>query len=216
MQVLHPGVDTTRFVPAARDPTVREQLGWGNRPVVLTVGRLQKRKGHDMLIRALPAVRRRVPDVLYAIVGDGEERAALEKLVHKQKVDRHVQFLGEVDDVGLIRCYQQCDLFALPNRREGSDIEGFGMVLLEAQACGRPVLAGDSGGTAETMRVPETGRIVACDRPEPLGELLGELLSQPRELECMGAAGRRWVVDQFDWEALTRQAAQLFESVRPR
>jgi phosphatidylinositol alpha-1,6-mannosyltransferase len=195
---------------------MREQLGWGGRPVVLTVGRLQKRKGHDMLIQALPAVRRRIPDVLYAIVGAGEERAALEKLVHKQKVDRHVQFLGEVDDAGLIRCYQQCDLFTLPNRREGSDIEGFGMVLLEAQACGRPVLAGDSGGTAETMRVPQTGRIVACDRPEPLAEMLIELLRQPDELNRMGEAGRRWVVEQFDWEALTRQAERLFESVRPR
>jgi phosphatidylinositol alpha-1,6-mannosyltransferase len=216
VQVLHPGVDTTRFVPAARDPAVREQLGWGDRPVVLTVGRLQQRKGHDMLIQALPTVRRRIPDVLYAIVGDGEERAALEKLAHKQQVDWHVQFHGEVDDAGLIRCYQQCDLFALPNRREGSDIEGFGMVLLEAQACGRPVLAGDSGGTAETMHVPETGRIVACDRPEPLADVLSELLSQPDELNRTGEAGRRWVVEQFDWEALTRQAERLFESVRPR
>jgi phosphatidylinositol alpha-1,6-mannosyltransferase len=215
VQLLYPGVDTTRFVPATRDPAVRQQLGWGSRPVVLTVGRLQKRKGHDMLIQALPAVRRRVPDVLYAIVGDGEERETLGKLAHKQQVDRHVQFLGEVDDAGLIRSYQQCDLFALPNRREGSDIEGFGMVLLEAQACGRPVLAGDSGGTAETMRVLETGRIVACDRPEPLAEVLGELLSRPQELERMGEAGRRWVVEQFDWEALTRQARRLFEGVRP-
>ena len=216
VRLLHPGVDTTRFVPAARDLAAREKLGWGGRPVVLTVGRLQKRKGHDMLIRALPAVRPRIPDVLYAIVGDGEERATLEKLVDRQKLNHHVQFLGEVNDAGLIHCYQQCDLFALPNRREGSDIEGFGMVLLEAQACGRPVLAGDSGGTAETMRVPETGRIVACDRPEPLTEVLNELLARPEELSRMGEAGRRWVVEQFDWESLTRQARQLFDSEEPR
>ena len=215
VRLLYPGVDTTRFVPAPRDPAIRKELGWGERPVVLTVGRLQKRKGHDMLIRALTAVRRRVPDVLVAIVGDGEERTALEKLIGEQRVNRHVQFVGEVDDEGLIRRYQQCDLFALPNRREGSDIEGFGMVLLEAQACGKPVVAGDSGGTAETMRVPQTGRIIACDRPDELAKLLPELLTQPAELGRMGTAGRRWVVEHFDWDALARQARELFESGMP-
>jgi phosphatidyl-myo-inositol dimannoside synthase len=210
VRVLHPGVDTERFVPAPRDYRVRARLGWGERRVVLSVGRLQKRKGQDMLIRALPAVRRAVPDVLYAILGDGEERAALEMLVDELGVRPNVQFLGEADDATLLRCYQQCDLFALPNRQVGVDIEGFGMVLLEAQACGRPVLAGASGGTAETMRVPETGRIVPCDGPQALARVLKELLRQPDLLERMGAAGREWVVDRFDWSALVRQAASVF------
>jgi phosphatidylinositol alpha-1,6-mannosyltransferase len=210
VRVLHPGVDTERFVPAPRDRSVRARLGWGERRVVLTVGRLQKRKGHDMLIRALPALRRAVPDVLYAILGDGEERTALEQLVDREGVRQSVQFLGEADDQTLVRCYQQCDLFALPNRQVGVDIEGFGMVLLEAQACGRPVLAGASGGTAETMRVPQTGRLVPCDGPQELTRVLTELLPQPDLLEGMGAAGRAWVVDRFDWAALTRQAECLF------
>jgi phosphatidylinositol alpha-1,6-mannosyltransferase len=210
VQLLHPGVDTRRFTPAPRDPAGRVELGWGNRPVVLTVGRLQKRKGHDQMIRALPAIRRRLPDVLYAIVGDGEERANLDHLVREHAVHEHVQFLGEVDDAWLIRCYQQCDLFALPNRQEGSDIEGFGMVLLEAQACGRPVVAGASGGTAETMRPGESGLIVPCDGPDELARVVPELLSRPEELARMGEAGRRWVVEQFDWESLTRRAGELF------
>src|SRR5262249_6378383 len=79
IRVLHPGVDTKRFVPAPRDPAARARLGWGTRPVILTVGRLQKRKGHDQLIAALPAVRERFPDVLYAIAGEGEERPHLEQ-----------------------------------------------------------------------------------------------------------------------------------------
>jgi phosphatidylinositol alpha-1,6-mannosyltransferase len=212
VHLLHPGVDTRRFVPAPRDPVTRGQLGWGKRPVVLTVGRLQKRKGHDTLIRALPAVRRQVPDVLYAIAGDGEERVGLERLADECGVRQSVQFLGEVDDCRLICCYQQCDLLALPNRRVGSDIEGFGMVLLEAQSCGRPVVAGDSGGTAETMRVGETGRVVPCDTPDALTALLPELLARPGELERMGEAGRRWVVERFDWDALARQARELFDS----
>src|SRR5947208_14514599 len=91
VRLLYPGVDTTRFVPAARDPAVRERLGWGDRPVVLTVGRLQKRKGHDMMIRALPAIRRRVPGVLSAVVGDGEERAALAALAAAEGVAADVR-----------------------------------------------------------------------------------------------------------------------------
>jgi phosphatidylinositol alpha-1,6-mannosyltransferase len=210
VKVLHPGVDTTRFVPAPRDAAARDRLGWGGRPVVLTVGRLVSRKGQDMMIRALPAVRRRVPDVLYAVIGDGEERANLETLADREGVRGHVQFLGEVPDDEIIRGYQQCDLFALPNRQVGPDIEGFGMVLLEAQACGRPVLAGASGGTAETMTPGQTGVVVPCEAPEPLAAAVADLLADPARLDRMGAAGRRWAVEQFDWEALADRAARLF------
>ena len=116
-----------------RDPAVREALGWGDRPVVLTVSRLQLRKGHDQMILALRAIRSTVPDVLYAIAGDGEERLRLQDLVVREGLEDHVQLLGEVDEDQLLRCYQQCDLFVLPNRQVGRDIEGFGMVLLEAR-----------------------------------------------------------------------------------
>jgi phosphatidyl-myo-inositol dimannoside synthase len=208
--VLHPGVDIERFVPAACNRSVRERLGWGDRPVILTVGRLQKRKGHDRMIEALPAIRGVFPDILYAIVGDGEERAALESQAAASGLEAHVQFLGEVNDAELVHCYQQCDLFVLPNRQVGKDIEGFGMVLLEAQACGKAVVAGDSGGTAETMRIPQTGRVVCCDGSEQLAALLTELLLNPSLLARMGEAGRRWVVDRFDWASLSRQAEQLF------
>src|SRR5207248_6025387 len=114
--VLNPGADTRYFTPAEPDAAVRARLGWGGRRVVLTVGRLQKRKGHDVMIRALPAVRRAVPDVFYAVVGDGEERPALEDLARSEGVADAVQFLGEVSDAQLLDCYRQCDLFALPNR----------------------------------------------------------------------------------------------------
>jgi phosphatidylinositol alpha-1,6-mannosyltransferase len=215
VRLLHPGVDTTRFVPGTRAPAVREKLGWGDRPVVLTVGRLQKRKGHDQMILALAKVRETIPDILYAIVGEGEEREFLQGLVEREGLERHVQFLGEMDDEGLIQCYQQCDLFALPNRQVGRDIEGFGMVLLEAQACGKAVIAGDSGGTAETMRAPETGRVVCCDGPHDLAAVVSELMADPALRARMGEAGREWVVERFDWVALTRQAKGLFEPKPP-
>lgn len=210
IRVLHPGVDTARFVPAPRDEAVRRDLGWSQRTVVLTVGRLQKRKGHDVLIQALSTIREAIPDILYAIIGNGEEREALERLADEHGVRGAVQFLGEVDDARMIHAYQQCDLFALPNRQVGRDIEGFGMVLVEAQSCGRPVLAGASGGTRETMDIGQTGVVVPCEEPGPLAETLVALLLDQQRLDSMAQAARPWVVEHLDWNALTQQAARLF------
>jgi phosphatidyl-myo-inositol dimannoside synthase len=215
LKLLHPGVDIERFTPANPCEATREQLGWAGRSVILTAGRLQKRKGQDMLVRALPLIRERVPDVLYSIVGDGDERAALEALVASLGVGDCVQFRGEANDDELIRCYQQCDLFALPNRTVGGDFEGFGMVLLEAQACGKAVLAGDSGGTAETMShgdkgFPQSGEIVDCTQPEPLAERIIEMLCDRDRLAEMGRAGREWAASRFGWDVLSRQAMGVF------
>jgi phosphatidylinositol alpha-1,6-mannosyltransferase len=215
VRVLYPGVDTERFRPAGRDPAARGRLGWGDRPVVLTVGRLQRRKGHDLMIRALRTVRAAISDVLYAIVGEGDERPRLERLVAQEGLGQHVQLLGELPDEDLVRCYQQADLFVLPNRQVGLDIEGYGIVLLEAQACGTPVVAGASGGTREALRDPETGRLVACERSEELAATIVALLAEPGRLGRMGAAGRRWVVERFDAAALGRQAERIFLDLMP-
>jgi phosphatidylinositol alpha-1,6-mannosyltransferase len=216
IRLLHPGVDTEYFVPASHDPGVRARLGWRERPVILTVGRLQQRKGQDQMIRALGAIRESIPDVLYAIAGDGEERAALESLAIDTGQRDHVQFLGELQDDRLVQCYQHCDLFVLPNRQVGMDIEGFGMVLLEAQACGKPVVAGASGGTAETMSIGETGYVIPCEGPDELAGLVIELLGNQQRCEDMGQAARQWAVEHFDWFALGRQAAELFQCQSPR
>jgi phosphatidylinositol alpha-1,6-mannosyltransferase len=216
IRVLYPGADCRHFQPAAHDPAARRSLGWGERPVVLTVGRLQKRKGHDVLLRALPQILRRVPEALYAIVGEGTERPALERLTAELGLQQSVQFHGELDDAAMLACYQQCDLFVLPNRQIGSDIEGFGMVLVEAQACGKPVIAGASGGTAETMSIPETGRVIPCDEPGPLGALVADWLLDSSLRARMGVAARAWAAAHFDWEALSQQAAALFRSAPRR
>jgi phosphatidylinositol alpha-1,6-mannosyltransferase len=213
VHVIQPGVDARKFVPAPPDEQFRTQMGWAGRRVLLTVGRLQKRKGHDTVIRALPAVRAKVPDVLYAIIGTGEENVSLRALAAECGVADAVQFLGGVSDEVMTRCYQQCDLFVLANRTVGADIEGFGMVLLEAQACGKAVVAGDSGGTGETMSVPDTGRIVNCDGPEKLAGVLAELLNDPAELAAMGRRGRAWVEGRFDWPQVAAHAATVFSGL---
>ncbi len=213
--VLHPGVDTIRFMPAQRDVTARRKLGWNDRRVVLTVGRLQKRKGHDQMIRAVRLLIAEFPDLLYCIIGDGGERGALERMVEEEGLSPHVQFLGEADDQQLIAAYQQCDLFILPNRQVGQDIEGFGMVFLEAQACGRPVIAGASGGTAEAVNAPVSGRVIPCETPEQISLTMAELLRDPAQLDAMGRAGREWVCANFEWSSLAEQARELFRSLDP-
>ncbi len=210
VRLLHPGVDTGLFVPVEKKPETRQRLGWEGRQVILTVGRLQKRKGQDQLIRVLPQLRVAIPEVLYAIVGDGEERQALEALARECDVAEHVQFLGGMEDTRLRECYQQCDLFVLPNREVDGDTEGFGMVLLEAQACGKAVVAGDSGGTAETMDMPHTGLVVDCNDVNLLAGTLRTLLQDPARLNAMGQAAREWVVQNFDWEPLTARAKEIF------
>jgi phosphatidylinositol alpha-1,6-mannosyltransferase len=216
VHVIQPGVDAGKFVPAPTDDRFRSEMGWGGRTVLLTVGRLQKRKGHDTVIRALSAVRVKVPSVLYVIVGTGDEEANLRRLAVECGVADAVQFLGGISDDVMTRCYQQCDLFVLANRTVGADIEGFGMVLLEAQACGKTVVAGDSGGTGETMSVPDTGRIVNCDGPEKLTEVLAELLNDPAERAATGRRGRAWVEGQFDWPLVAARARQVFSELMER
>jgi phosphatidylinositol alpha-1,6-mannosyltransferase len=211
--VVTPGVDTAQFKPADHNAQVRQRLGWTGRRVILTVGRLQARKGHDRLIEALPLIRRDIPDVLYAIVGSGERQQELQSLAEKHGVIDHVKFHGALADQELIECYQQCDLMALPNREINGDIEGFGMVLLEAQACGRPVLAGISGGTAETLRDGETGRLVACDHAEPLANVLVEMLSDADKLDRMGVAARQWAIARFDWPNVAALANEVFSQL---
>jgi phosphatidylinositol alpha-1,6-mannosyltransferase len=165
-----------------------------------------------MMIRALPAIRRRCPDVLYAVVGEGWEQSYLDQLVREHGVSDLVQFLGVPGDAELIECYQQCDVFALPNRQVGWDFEGFGIVLLEAQACGKPVITGLSGGTSETLVPTETGELVECDTPDRLAAVVADLLEDPARRAKMGGHAREWAVRRFDWQVLSRQAKEVLAS----
>lgn len=208
LKTLHPGVDITRFIP---EPAKFGQQK--SETTLLTVGRLQKRKGHDILIQALPAIRASVPDIRYHIVGGGEEKAELERLAEVNSVTDCVHFFDEVTESALADQYRNCDLFVLPNRQIGGDVEGFGMVLVEAQACGRPVLAGASGGTADTMLRGETGELVLCEDPEVVASAIINLLSDRDRLQRMGAKGRDFVASHFDWEVLAQNARAVFDEV---
>ncbi|MEP7702679.1 glycosyltransferase family 4 protein [Paraglaciecola sp. 25GB23A] len=208
--VINPGVDALQFSPATPDENIKATLNWENRNVILTVGRLQERKGHDMLMKALPAIVDKFPLTLYAIIGNGEQKEHLKKLVETLSMEKHVMFMDEINDQQMIQCYQQCDVFVLPNRTVDNDIEGFGIVLVEAQACGKPVIAGNSGGTSETMKINESGFIVDCNTPNELVKKISYLFSYPDKANEMGKLGRAHVESTLDWKQLIILIKQHF------
>ncbi|PAY16595.1 glycosyl transferase family 1 [Rhodopirellula sp. SM50] len=209
--LMHPGVDTDYFVPAEGDHG--RPKSWTDKTVLMTVGRLQARKGHDTVIRALSELIHELPNLHYVIVGGGEERASLERLADSLEVAKHVEFVGEIDALALRQYYQHCDLFVLANRTIGRDVEGFGMVLLEAQACGKPVIAGASGGTIDTMRVGLSGNVIDCNTTQQLTKTIRSLAGDRTRLAQMGQAGRQHVVERFAWPSLARQAHEAFRSI---
>ena len=180
------------------------------RRVVLTVGALQKRKGQDMMIRALPEIRARCPDVSTRSSARAGSAPTCRISSRSSDVTGPFSFAVVPADDELVECYQQCDLFALPNRQVGWDFEGFGIVLLEAQACAKPVIAGQSGGTSETIQAGRTGEVVPCESPGALAQATVAMLEQPQQRAAMGRCGRQWVVERFDWAILAGQAHALF------
>jgi len=210
VQILYPGVDTTWFVPAARDEFVLKQHGWKDRVVVLTAGAMQSHQGHRIAIRALSAIGEAVPNVVYSVFGNGEQRDSLEQLAREERVENLVEFRDGVSREDMLRCYQQCDLFALPDGRQVKGIEDSVRGLLEAQSCGRAVLAGDSGSAPEFLQPGETGVVIPWDDVNQVAAGMTRLLLASEELREMGSRARAWAVDHFDWSVLSRQAADLF------
>lgn len=210
--VMHPGADTKKFFPIDhKDETFLASMGWQNKRVILTVGRLQARKGQDKMIEAMPEIVKHCPQAHYVIIGHGESRAFLEQKIESLNLGEHVQMLTDCDDDTMIKCYQHCDVFILPNRTEGQDIEGFGMVLVEAQACAKPVIAGDSGGTKETLIPGKTGEIVDATSTAELVGVISKFIDDPACCEAYGQAGRTHAVQAFDWDNAAINAKDIFK-----
>jgi phosphatidyl-myo-inositol dimannoside synthase len=211
LEYVPPGVDTDRFAPdeVAR-AELRARYRLGQRPVVGCVSRLVPRKGQDMLIRAMPSIRQRVPGAALVIVGGGPYRTTLRRLAHSFGVAEHVVFTDAVPGNELPAHHAMADVFAMPCRTRGAglDVEGFGIVFLEASAAGVPVVAGRSGGAPETVRDGETGVVVDGWDVGTIAAAVGDLLADPDRAARMGAAGRRWAVDNWQWRI---QAARLAE-----
>ena len=214
LEHLPSGVDPQAFHPdAGARGGIRHRYGLGGRPTVVCVSRLVPRKGQDMLVRSLPALRARVPDAALLLVGGGPYRERLEALAAELDVAQHVVFTGSVPSEELAAHYNAGDVFAMPARTRGKglDVEGLGIVYLEASACGLPVVAGNSGGAPETVRDEVTGHVVDGRDLDQLTETLSALLADPVRARRMGQAGREWVSEHWRWDVLASRLASLLD-----
>lgn len=215
IRIVHPGVDPARFRTDVDPSDWRERLACGKGPLLLTVGRLQRRKGHDTVIQAVAALAPKYEQLCYAIAGTGPEEGRLRALADSAGVADRVRFLGNITDSELPSLYAACDVFVHPNRVDGSDIEGFGIVFLEAQSSGRPVIGGRSGGVAEAVADGESGLLVSGECVEELVAAISRLITSQGKREHFGRTGRQRVLEHFTWEHAAAKVRELHLSLRP-
>ena len=211
---LSPGVDVDRFTPAADGAAVRRRHGLGEAPVVVCVSRLVPRKGQDVLVAGWPRVLARHPGARLLLVGGGPDERRLRRAVAARGLQDSVVLTGAVPPARLPEHYAAGDVFAMPcrTRRGGLDVEGLGMVYLEAAACGLPVVAGTSGGAPEAVLDGESGTVVRDPRsPEAVAAAVTALLDDPARARAMGAAGRAWVERRWSWTTIAADLAALLE-----
>jgi len=201
MVKIAPGIDVEHFRPV--DSTaLREQLGVSKKKVIVSVGRLVHRKGQDHLIEAMPQILKVHPDAHLVLVGQGPYLEHLAKLVAANQLEDSVSFIGRIQYQELPQYICIGDIFAMPSRSRfmGLEVEGLGIVYLEASACGLPVIAGKSGGAPDAVIEGSTGVVVDGTSNEEIAAAAIALLSDPDKAQEMGKLGRQWIVDQWRWE----------------
>lgn len=212
LEHVPPGVDDELFKP---DPAAREELraryGLGDRPTILCLSRLVPRKGQDTLIRALPRIRQRIDGAVLVIAGGGPYAETLHRLAESSGVSEHIIFTGSVPSAELAAHHNLADVFAMPSRTRGGglDVEGLGIVYLEASASGIPVVAGDSGGAPETVIEGKTGYVANGRSPIDVADKVANVLADPDKAREMGKAGRVWVERNWQWDVLAGRLRRL-------
>lgn len=201
VDVVWPGVDVESFAHPAGGDKLRQRLGLVGRKILMSLSRLVARKGHDAVLRALPEVIRKVPNVAYVVVGDGPCRAHLQAMAGDLGIADRVFWLGELSDGELPLVYEACDVFVLACREivDEGNVEGFGIVFLEAAAAGRPVIAGDSGGVRDAVVDGQTGLLVDPNSPQAIADAAISLLTDAARARDMGECGRARVTSEFSW-----------------
>ncbi len=208
--LIYPGVDVARFRPGLACDDLRQSIGAGHAgKLILSVGRLSRRKGFDQVIKSLPALIKAGLDVQYTLIGIGEDETYLLDLAREQGVADRVHLLGHVSADDLPRWYNACDVFAMPNREINGDTEGFGMVFIEAAACGKPAIAGQAGGTGAAVVDGATGLRVEGTQLVLVENALQQMLQSDNTGVTMGQAGLARAIDDFSWEVVARKTAGL-------
>ena len=207
---IAPGIDVDHFVPTDSSE-LRAELGLTDKSVIISVGRLVHRKGQDKLISALPQIRAALPNVHLVLVGVGPHQNHLEKLAGKLEVADCITFIGRINYADLPKYICVGDVFAMPSRSRffGLEVEGLGIVYLEASSCGLPVVGGKSGGAPDAVLVGETGVVVDGTNTFEIAEACIELLNNPELCALMGANGRAWIIENWRWEIWASKYAAL-------
>lgn len=210
MVQIAPGIDTNKFRPVDSS-ALRTELGLAQKEVIVSVGRLVPRKGQDKLIKALPEILKERPDAHLLFVGSGGYRKSLENLILERNLQKHVTFVGRVNYDQLTKYICVGDIFAMPSRSRlaGLEVEGLGIVYLEASACGLPVLAGNSGGAPDAVEQEVTGLVVNGLDTKAIANAAIKLLEGDRQ--AMSKAGRQWAVAKWDWQIWAERFSQLLE-----
>jgi phosphatidylinositol alpha-1,6-mannosyltransferase len=210
MVKIAPGIDVDHFIPTDASE-LRKTLGLSDKKVIVSVGRLVHRKGQDYLIEAMPEILKSVPQAHLLLVGEGPYREHLEKLVAQHKLERSVTFIGRIQYKELPTYICAGDIFAMPSRSRlmGLEVEGLGIVYLEASACGLPVLAGNSGGAPDAVVHNETGLVINGTDAQDIAAAAVELLVNVESSKNMGIAGRKWIVDNWRWEIWSKYFEDL-------
>lgn len=210
ISLIHGGVDLRQFhvLSAEQTPSLKQQLGLPGKKLILSIGHLGPIKGHDVSLRALPHILERHPDLLWVIAGDGSEEdyARLHKLVRELKLEDNVRLLGQVHNV--LDWLQACDLFVQPSLEEG-----FGLVFVEAGACGKAVVSTAVGGIKDIVLHEQTGLLVAPGDALALAQAVDSLLADPNRARAMGAAGWQRIHDCFTLESMGVKYDQLFTAL---
>ena len=199
---IAPGISIDHFTPGNKSEELLDQLNLCGKKVIVCVGRLVHRKGQDRLIEALPEILREVPDATLLLVGEGPRRKALEELIKKHRVSESVRFVGRVQYAELPAYLRLGDIFAMPSRSRffGLEVEGLGIVYLEASAAGLPVIGGASGGAPDAVLDGETGLVVDGRDPAAIAQAVIHLLKNPKKSTAMGRRGREWAVENWSWK----------------
>ncbi len=199
---IAPGIDVDHFVPSEIDMKLIEKHKLQNRRVVVCVGRLVHRKGQDKLIEAMPQVLKEFPDAVLLLVGEGPIRSMLDKLIRHHGLEHHVIFTGRIKFEDLPKYIQLGEVFAMPSRDRffGLEVEGLGIVYLEASACGVPVIVGKSGGAPDAVIQNQTGLIVDGTKPQEISDAICRLFADKELARQMGRQGREWVVENWRWQ----------------
>lgn len=212
MVKIAPGIDVDHFCPQDASE-LRRELKLENKRVIVSVGRLVHRKGQDHLIQALPQILKSVPDAHILMVGQGPYLSHLKKLVARHNLNEHVSFIGRIQYAQLPQYICAGDVFAMPSRSRffGLEVEGLGIVYLEASACGLPVIAGSSGGAPDAVLDGVTGFVVDGENKHEIAAAAIKLLNDGDKAQAIGLAGREWIIEKWRWEIWSQRFNELLQ-----